>query len=317
MAKQKKYYWIKLYDELLFQDLKLKKLRQLAGGDTYTIIYLKMLLLSKENEGYIYYEGVEPSIAEELALKLDESSGNINVTIGFLEKVGYLIFSEELKQDIYLPQAPTLICSESESAERVRRFRDNQRRALEAKSRKLIGEFDKECALHCNEDVTRCNVDVTNCNDGVTNCNESVTNSNSCVTKCNTDIEIDIDIDKTKLNLINLYKGDMKNEILRIQNNKELMELLKHLSFDFDNERGREIVLNNTSFLIMVYSISEIFKSTDKQLLFKLNYNNIKNIFLKALEALRVSQLDFTDDYDYLEIVSYYIKSIKNYIEEK
>ena len=37
--------------------LRMKKLRSIAGGDTYTIIYLKMQLLSLQNEGMLYYEG--------------------------------------------------------------------------------------------------------------------------------------------------------------------------------------------------------------------------------------------------------------------
>ena len=42
---EKKYYWLKLGDEF-FGDKTIKKLRKIAGGDTYTIIYLKMLLLA-------------------------------------------------------------------------------------------------------------------------------------------------------------------------------------------------------------------------------------------------------------------------------
>ena len=40
----KKYYWLKL-DRHFFGNARIKKLRKLAGGDTYTIIYLKLLLL--------------------------------------------------------------------------------------------------------------------------------------------------------------------------------------------------------------------------------------------------------------------------------
>ena len=36
-----------------------KKLRKIAGGDTYTIIYLKMLLIAMKNDGKLYFEGVE------------------------------------------------------------------------------------------------------------------------------------------------------------------------------------------------------------------------------------------------------------------
>ena len=41
---EKKYYWLKL-KEGFFEQKIIKKLRKIAGGDTYVIIYLKMQLL--------------------------------------------------------------------------------------------------------------------------------------------------------------------------------------------------------------------------------------------------------------------------------
>lgn len=171
MGKQRKFYWLKLTDDLMFKDLKIKKLRQIAGGDTYTIIYLKMLLLSKENNGYIYYEGVEPTIEEEIALKIDEEKENVQMAVSYLKSVGYLEFSTELK-DIYLPQAETLVGSESESAERVRRFREKQRQALQQSMSKnhLLPQESNE-TLQCNASVTDSNIIVTNSNGVVTQCN--------------------------------------------------------------------------------------------------------------------------------------------------
>lgn len=49
----KKYYWLKLRNDW-FGDKRIKKLRSIAGGDTYTIIYLKMQLLSLKNEGKLF-----------------------------------------------------------------------------------------------------------------------------------------------------------------------------------------------------------------------------------------------------------------------
>ena len=63
---EKRYFFLKLPDDF-FQSLKIKKLRRLAGGDTYTIIYLKMQLLSLKNGGYLTYEGVEDDLAADLA----------------------------------------------------------------------------------------------------------------------------------------------------------------------------------------------------------------------------------------------------------
>ena len=45
----KRYYWLKLYDDF-FSSLRIKKLRKLAGGDTYLAIYLKMQLLAMKSD---------------------------------------------------------------------------------------------------------------------------------------------------------------------------------------------------------------------------------------------------------------------------
>ena len=57
----KRYYWLKLKDDF-FRDKAIKKLRRIAGGDTYVIIYLKMQLLSLKSGGKLFYEGVEDDL---------------------------------------------------------------------------------------------------------------------------------------------------------------------------------------------------------------------------------------------------------------
>ena len=41
----KRYYWLKLKEDF-FRDKVMKKMRKIAGGDTYVVIYLKMMLMS-------------------------------------------------------------------------------------------------------------------------------------------------------------------------------------------------------------------------------------------------------------------------------
>ena len=61
----KRYYWLKLPDGF-FRQKAIKKLRKIAGGDTYTIIYLKMLLVAMKQDGRLYFEGVEATFYDEL-----------------------------------------------------------------------------------------------------------------------------------------------------------------------------------------------------------------------------------------------------------
>lgn len=59
-------------------------LRRIAGGDTYTIIYLKIMLMSLKDEGKILYEGICSNFAEEIALEIDEEVENVQITINYL-----------------------------------------------------------------------------------------------------------------------------------------------------------------------------------------------------------------------------------------
>jgi predicted phage replisome organizer len=124
MAEQKRYYWLKL-DKDFFRSKRIKKLRRLAGGDTFTIIYLKMQLLSLTTDGCLEYTGLESSFEEELALDIDEDIENVKITVAYLLKCGLLIENETCEYT--LPFVQDSIGSETSVAERVRKYRANQR----------------------------------------------------------------------------------------------------------------------------------------------------------------------------------------------
>ena len=88
MAGQR-FYWLKLMSDFFTQP-KIKKLRRIAGGDTYTVIYLKMQLLSLKNGGIIPFEGIEETFADELALTMDETPENVQATLIFMESQGLI-----------------------------------------------------------------------------------------------------------------------------------------------------------------------------------------------------------------------------------
>lgn len=143
----KRYYWLKLKNDF-FNQREIKKLRRIAGGDTFTIIYLKMQLLSIQSEGVLKFEGTEESLSEQLALELDEDEDNIKLTLAFLSQNNLI---EQISDSEFLmPQATQSLGSEVDSAERVRRHRDKK-------------------ALQCNTDVTQSNDDVTKCNTEIEN----------------------------------------------------------------------------------------------------------------------------------------------------
>lgn len=140
---KKRYYWLKLKDDF-FRQKEIKKLRRIAGGDTYTIIYLKMLLLAMKTDNKIYFDGIEDDFAEELSLELDEDVNNVQMTLAYLQKQQLI---EAITDDEFLlPRCKEMVGSESDSAERVRKHRLNAK-----KEQKL---------LHGNIDVTIGNTEI-------------------------------------------------------------------------------------------------------------------------------------------------------------
>lgn len=131
----KRYYWFKLSEDF-FKNRKIKQLRKLAGGDTFTLIYMKMLLLVLPTQGMYEIEEFE-SIPESIALDIDEDIDNVQVTLEFLKRTNLMI--EIDGTSVEFSQVKDLIGSESDSAARVRKCREKK----------------KSEALQCNDSVTQ------------------------------------------------------------------------------------------------------------------------------------------------------------------
>ena len=97
----------------------------MAGGDTYTIIYLKMLLRSIIDGGKLYFDGYEETFVSELALDIDEDEQNVQITVNYLLKNGLLIECEN--DEYYLPEASNNTGSETAAASRMRKLRDKSK----------------------------------------------------------------------------------------------------------------------------------------------------------------------------------------------
>lgn len=140
-------YWLQL-PQTYFTRLSQRKMRKQPDGEVMQIIYLKMLLTCIGSSGLILYQGVYDSLAEEIAEEIDEKPETVQKTIEYILKNN---MAREIKDEIgggyFFPESDELTGSESESAERVRRFRE------------------KTKMLQCNSNVTGCDGDVTVCND--------------------------------------------------------------------------------------------------------------------------------------------------------
>lgn len=143
MAEERRYYWLRLYDDF-FGSFRIKKLRRMAGGDTYVIIYLKMQLKAMKTDGVLQYRGLGTDFVDELAIDIDEEPDDVRVTLMYLLSCGLAETNDQ--KTFFFPYSVANTGSETSSTQRVREFRARQK------------------ALQCNEDVTQvkrsCNVEI-------------------------------------------------------------------------------------------------------------------------------------------------------------
>lgn len=247
----KKFYWLKLKDDF-FRQKEIKKLRKIAGGDTYTIIYLKMLLLAIKNDNKLYFEGVEDDFADELALELDEDSDNVKMTLAFLQKQRLI---EMINVDEYLlPQCKTMTGVESASAERVRRHRLKQK--------------EGQPALQCNA--------------GVTESNKNVTSETEKETEKETELEQQQEIDIQKyiekyLKITPQEAAIILNTCKKYQKNKDVVVVVK--------EKWK--VISNGNFKNPIGALVQAIKDDWKQ-----SENNKKEIRFNSFENQRDTDFD-------------------------
>lgn len=188
----KRYYWLKLPKDF-FEDKAIKRLRQIAGGDTYTIIYLKMLLKSMEDDGKLFYEGIEDTICDEIALDINENADDVQVTISYLEKKGLLIVTDS---EVELTRLTEMVGSETDKAELMRKLRNKEK----------------------SNNVTKISNNVTKALPTVTNC---YTEKEKEIEKSREDTEIDTKKKKKSA------KADLNGMIDSFTGNEELKEALK------------------------------------------------------------------------------------------
>ena len=149
--KNKRYFWIQLTQDF-FKSKEMKLLRKIAGGDTHTIIYLKMMLISLEDGGRIYYDGLADNLAEELSLVIDENIEDIKITLIFLESKGLL--TKKSDRDYFLEQVPEMVGSETASTRRSRKHREFQKELqCNTYATKRNGYIDKEIDIEKEIDI--------------------------------------------------------------------------------------------------------------------------------------------------------------------
>ena len=122
MAKTKIYFWLKV-DKKFFDNLFIKRLKNMPGGYTMTVIYIRLMLESLEDDCILYYEGYFDNLVQELALKLDVSEDDINMTVAYFTKCGLIQIDDD--GHATLSQAKAMVESETNWAKYKRDQRKN------------------------------------------------------------------------------------------------------------------------------------------------------------------------------------------------
>ncbi len=107
-----------------FSDKKMKKMRLIAGGEIYTIIYFKLLLESLDNGGLIEFENICDNPAEELSLMIDETADNIKACLVILEKLKLCEYNDNF---ISFNDIEKMVGSSTTEADRVKAYREKQK----------------------------------------------------------------------------------------------------------------------------------------------------------------------------------------------
>ena len=146
MAKTKIYFWLKI-DKKFFDNIFIKRLKTVPGGYTMTVIYIRLMLESLESDCILYYEGYFDNLKEELALKLDVSEDDIDMTMAYFTKCGLIQIDEDKNAE--LPQAKALIESETNWAN----YKREQRKKTKLEEVQPSLTFSNSCPTEIEKEI--------------------------------------------------------------------------------------------------------------------------------------------------------------------
>lgn len=139
MADSKKYYWLKLKRDF-FKRHDIRIIEEMSNGKDYILFYLKLLLESIDHEGMLRFSDAIPYNEQMLSVVTNTNVDIVRSAMKIFIELNMMDIFDD--QTIYMAEVDKLIGSETKSAERVRKHRENQR------------------LLQCNASVTNCNTEI-------------------------------------------------------------------------------------------------------------------------------------------------------------
>ena len=127
MAESKKFYWLKLKRDF-FKRHDIRIIEEMPNGKDYVLFYLKLLLESIDHEGSLRFSDTIPyneqmlSVITNTNIDIVRSAMKLFIELRLIE-----IFDD---QTIFMGEIKKMIGSESESASRMRKLRQNKKASL-------------------------------------------------------------------------------------------------------------------------------------------------------------------------------------------
>ncbi|MCT2902533.1 DnaD domain protein [Streptococcus thermophilus] len=153
-TKTKVYFWLKV-DKKFFDNVFIKRLKNMNGGYAMTVIYIRLMLESLESDCILYYDGYLESLVEELAIKLDVSEDDINMTMAYFTKCG--LIQIDTNGNAELLQAKAMLEQETNQAQYMREYRKNQK--LKNDSSYIVSQN----SYNVSQPLTSCKTPLTSC----------------------------------------------------------------------------------------------------------------------------------------------------------
>lgn len=126
MGDEKRYYWLKLAEDF-YEDDTIQWIEEQENGVAYVNFYLKLLLKSLKDDGYlIRFVGTRliPYDVKSLARLTNTDLDTVRVAMQLFEQVGLVELLDS--GEIYMSQIDEMIGSETQAAKRMRRLRAKQ-----------------------------------------------------------------------------------------------------------------------------------------------------------------------------------------------
>ena len=147
MSANRRYYWYKMKTDF-FDEMIIKYLFVQENGEMMILTFQRIILYSLKTDGYLYYKNMLPTFGDELALAIREKADLVKKLLEILLKYGAI---EQIDENTYyIAMMEDCIGSETSSANRVRKHRNNENRNAQP--------------LQCNTEELQCNDNELLCN---------------------------------------------------------------------------------------------------------------------------------------------------------